>query len=137
MKPWLVVEDENDIRTIMTVLFTTWGHTPMEFTNGHEAFEWLDKVEAGTFTGELPGLALMDIRMPGHYGTEIARRMRTIKALEDIPIILMTAFPTNDAQMRELLDTKIIDEIVNKPLPEMFELKALLDRVYEAKQKKN
>lgn len=134
MKPWLVVEDESDIRTIMTVLFNTWGHEPMEFKNGYEAFEWLDKVEAGTYDGKLPGLALMDIRMPGHYGTEIARRMRTIEPLQEIPIILMTAFPTDDAQMQELKDKKIIDEIINKPLPEMFELKALLDRIYEAKQ---
>ncbi len=135
MKPWLVVEDESDIRTIVTVLFDTWGHKPIAFKNGYEAFEWLDQIEAGTYAGDLPGLALMDIRMPGHYGTDIARRMRTIEALKEIPIVLMTAFPTNDAKIQELVENKTIDHIINKPLPEMFELKALLDRLCEARQK--
>jgi hypothetical protein len=49
----------------------------------------------------------------------------------------MTAFPTEDAKMQNLKEQAIIDEIINKPLPEMFELKALLDRVYEEKQQQN
>jgi CheY-like chemotaxis protein len=76
VKPWLVVEDEDDIRNIVKVMFQVWGHTPLELRDGHEAWHWLDAVEAGTYSGELPELALMDIRMPGHKGHEIARRIR-------------------------------------------------------------
>jgi len=134
VKPWLVVEDETDIRTIVTVLFTAWGYTPMEFKDGHEAYRWLDDVEAGTYNGELPEIALMDIRMPGHFGTDIARRMRAIDALKNLPIVLMTAFPTNDPNVKAVMENNVIDHIINKPLPEMFELKAILENVRSQKQ---
>ena len=134
MKPWLVVEDESDIRTIVTVLFTAWGYTPMEFKDGHEAFKWLDEVEAGTYGGELPEIALMDIRMPGHFGTDIARRMRNIEALKHLPIVLMTAFPINDPNVKAVVENKVIDHIIPKPLPEMFELKSILENVRAQKQ---
>lgn len=134
MKPWLVVEDETDIRTIVTVLFNAWGYTPMEFRDGNETFAWLDEVEAGTYSGALPELALMDIRMPGHFGTDIARRMRSIESLRHIPIVLMTAFPTSDPHVQEVIEEEVVDYVINKPLPEMFELKALLERIYEDKR---
>jgi DNA-binding response OmpR family regulator len=62
MKPWLVVEDEEDIRNIVKVMFQVWQHTPLAFRNGHEAWRWLDEVESGCFDGDLPELALLDIR---------------------------------------------------------------------------
>lgn len=131
MKPWLVVEDETDIRTIVTVLFNAWGYKPMEFKDGYEAYRWLDEIEAGTYNGDLPAMALMDIRMPGHFGTDIARRMRSIDATKHIPIVLMTAYPTNDPNVQAVVENQVIDRIINKPLPEMFELKAILEQVYE------
>lgn len=133
MKPWLVVEDELDIRTIIKFLFTTWGHTPMEFKNGYEAFEWLNQVEAGSYSGELPELALMDIRMPGHFGNVIARRMRTIPALKSLPIVLMTAFTTTEADRQRMIEEDGVDLVIAKPLPEMDQLKTLLDGVYASK----
>ncbi len=133
MKPWLVVEDEHDIRMIVTVLFNAWGYKPMEFRDGNETFAWLDEVEAGTYSGDLPELALMDIRMPGHFGTDIARRMRRIEALRHIPIVLMTAFPTSDPNVQQVIKEEVVDHVINKPLPEMFELKALLERIHQEK----
>lgn len=133
MKPWLVIEDELDIRTIIKFLFTTWGHPPMEFKNGYEAFEWLDQVEAGTFAGALPELALMDIRMPGHFGNVIARRMRAMEAFKRLPIVLMTAFTTTEAERQRMIDEDGVDLIISKPLPEMDRLKTLLDGVYASK----
>ncbi|MCD4685040.1 MAG: response regulator [Anaerolineae bacterium] len=133
MKPWLVIEDEHDIRMIVTMLFTAWGHPPMEFKSGYEAFEWLDQIEAGTFEGELPELALMDIRMPGHYGNKVARRMRTVGPLKHIPIVLMTAFNVTDSDKQKFYDEDGVDHLINKPLPEMDKLKTLLDDIHAKK----
>lgn len=135
MKPWLVVEDEDDIRNIVKVMFQVWGRTPMEFRDGHEAWNWLDSVEAGTFTGELPEFALMDIRMPGHKGNEIAQRMRTLDRLRLLPIVLMTAFSLSDGEKQEIYTNCGVDKIIAKPLPDFFELKKILDDIYEKKQK--
>jgi CheY-like chemotaxis protein len=101
VKPWLVVEDEEDIRNIVKVMFTAWGHTSIDFRDGNQTYDWLDKVEAGAFQGELPELALLDIKMPGPRGNEIARRMRTFDQFKTIPIVLMTAFTLEDQEIFE------------------------------------
>jgi DNA-binding response OmpR family regulator len=134
VKPWLVVEDEEDIRNIVKVMFTAWGHTSLDFRDGNHTFAWLDKVEAGTFQGELPELALLDIKMPGPRGNEIARRMRTIEAFKTIPIILMTAFTLDDQERQAMVRDDGVDYIINKPLPDFFELKKVLDDVTEKKK---
>lgn len=133
MKPWLVVEDEEDIRNIVKVMFQVWQHTPMTFRNGHEAWRWLDEVESGAFSGDLPELALMDIRMPGHKGHEIARRIRSVKSLQRIPIVLMTAFSLTESESAAMLKEYGVDCIIYKPLPDLFELKQTLETVYERK----
>ncbi len=133
MKPWLVVEDEDDIRNIVKVMFQVWQHTPMEFRNGHEAWTWLDQVEAGHFEGDLPELALMDIRMPGHKGHEIARRIRRVEPLRQIPIVLMTAFTLTESERDAMLKEYGVDHIIYKPLPDLFELKRTLDTIYQRK----
>ena len=55
VKPWLVVEDDDDIRNYVKVLFMTWGHAAIEFRDGKQTFAWLDKVEGGSHSGETCG----------------------------------------------------------------------------------
>ncbi len=134
MTTWLVVEDEDDIRNIVKVMFGAWGHTAIEFRNGKEAFAWLDQVEAGTYNGELPELALMDIRMPGPKGNEIARRMRSIDVFKQIPIVLMTAFSLSEGERKDMYNVDGVDHIIHKPLPDLLELKQKLDDVHASKK---
>jgi CheY-like chemotaxis protein len=134
VKPWLVVEDEEDIRNIVKVMFTAWGHTSLDFRDGNQTFAWLDKVEAGTYQGELPDLALLDIKMPGPRGNEIARRMRGFEAFKTIPIVLMTAFTLEDPERQSMVREDGVDFIIDKPLPDFFELKKLLDEICEKKK---
>lgn len=129
MKPWVVVEDEEDIRNIVKVMFQVWGHPALEFRDGNEAWSWLDSIENGTFNSELPELALMDIRMPGPRGNEIAKRMRSVAPLQNIPIILMTAFSLTDSERQEMIQGCGVDYIVHKPLPDFFEFQRLIEKV--------
>ncbi len=133
MNPWLVVEDDDDIRNIVKILFTTWGHVPVEFRDGHRATKWLDEVDSGSFDGTLPDLALMDIRMPGPRGNEIARRMRSMKQFRSIPIVLMTAFKLEPDELQRFIDQDGVDRIIHKPLPDLFELKQMLDDLHAQK----
>ncbi|HRL12301.1 MAG TPA: response regulator, partial [Aggregatilineales bacterium] len=71
---WLIAEDEADIRNLITMMCTVWGHTPLIFESGNKVWEWMDKIEAGEQVPVLPDFALMDIRMPGRRGSEIAMR---------------------------------------------------------------
>jgi CheY-like chemotaxis protein len=134
---WLVVEDEDDIRNIVKVMFQVWGHTALEFRDGNEAWTWLDSLESNTFKGTLPELALMDIRMPGHRGHEIAQRIRTVAQVKQIPVVLMTAFSLTDSERQDMLTNYGVDKIINKPLPDFFVLKKILDEVHAKKKAQN
>lgn len=131
---WMIVEDEADIRTLVSTMATIWGHTPLPFESGGKAWEWLDTVVAGTNTKPLPEFALMDIRMPGKRGDEVAQRLREIPQFVNIPIVLMTAFVLTDEERRNMLDVSGVDAIINKPLPDFMQLREILHSVIDKKK---
>jgi CheY-like chemotaxis protein len=131
---WLIAEDETDIRNLVVMMTQVWGHTPMPFETGQKAWDWLDEVESGAYSGELPGFALMDIRMPGKRGYEISQRMRTIDTLKNIPIILMTAFVMTEDEMEGIRKKHGVDRVINKPLPDFDQLKKTIDDVIAGKK---
>ena len=119
MAHWLLVEDEVDIGNVVKVMFQVWGHDTIEFSNGNDAFDYLDDVDDDLIPAqELPTLALMDIRMPGPNGNEIARRIRESGRIGSIPVILMTAFQLSEAQQEEFQTRDGVDRIIFKPLPD-------------------
>jgi CheY-like chemotaxis protein len=130
---WLIAEDELDIRYLVETLCQAWGYKAMSFENGTNVWNWLDEVESGRYHGPLPELALMDIRMPGKRGDELASRIRSVPTLQHIPVVLMTAFSLNQSQRDEMMRFGV-DEIVNKPLPDFDVLYAKLHDVMYTKQ---
>ena len=65
MSTWMVVEDEPGLYDLVLAMYETMGINGLAFTTGEEAFDWIEDVDAGHFAGELPKLALLDIRLPG------------------------------------------------------------------------
>ncbi len=134
---WLLVEDDNDIRNVVAVMMSVWGEKPLPFVDGNAAWTWLDSVDSGAFAGELPDLALLDIRMPGHTGDRVAARIRQTKQIKDIPIVLMTAFSLTDAEVKVMIEECGIDLLINKPLPDMDVFRATLYRVRDERRAVN
>jgi CheY-like chemotaxis protein len=132
--PWLIAEDEADIRNLIAMMCQIWGHETLLFENGERVWNWLDEVETGGYQGVMPELVLMDIRMPGKKGTEIAQRMRAIPHFQPLPIVLMTAFSLNESERSEILIGDGVDHIINKPLPDLEELRHLLHNILERKR---
>ncbi|HVU11563.1 MAG TPA: response regulator [Phototrophicaceae bacterium] len=130
---WLIAEDEADIRNLVALMCQAWGHTPQTFESGQRVWDWLDKVEHGEAV-ELPELILMDIRMPGKKGNEVAHRMRTLPPLQRVPIVLMTAYSLNDRERQEMATNDGVDRILNKPLPDFAELGTILHGILHEKQ---
>src|SRR5689334_3781266 len=118
-------------------MMSVWGEKPLPFPDGTAAWNWLDSVANGTFKGELPELALMDIRMPGYTGDKVAARIRQIPAIKDIPIILMTAFSLTDSEIKEMLEQNGVDFLINKPLPDMEIFRSQLYQVRDDRRAKN
>lgn len=131
---WMIAEDEADIRNLVVTMATVWGHSTVAFESGTKAWEFLDSVENGTFSGQLPEFALMDIRMPGQRGDEISQRIRQTPDIENIPIVLMTAFALSEDEMREMRAATGVDLIINKPLPDFMQLKGILENIIDSKK---
>lgn len=131
---WLIAEDEADIRNLVGIMCQVWGHTPLTFETGQKVWDWLDDVEAGKVTSNLPDFALMDIRMPGRRGNEIAARMRDVEKIKHIPIVLMTAFVLSEDEIDRLRQDYGVDHVINKPLPDFDRLGVILHDIIKKKE---
>lgn len=77
----LVVEDDPDLRELMTVTLTNSGHRTVEACDGESALE--------KFHAHAPSLVLLDISLGAHTidGLEVCRRIRRHS---DVPVIFLT-----------------------------------------------
>ena len=130
---WLIAEDEADIRNLIAMMCQVWGYHTVTFENGQKVWDWLDQIERGD-GHSVPDLVLMDIRMPGKKGNELANRMRTLPQLQRTPIVLMTAFSLSERERHEMMTADGVDHILNKPLPDFELFRATLDRVAQQKR---
>jgi len=103
--------------------FEVLGATGLSFADGESALAWINEVEKGTYTGELPELALLDVRMPTQInGPEVAARLRRCPPLKDIIIVLITAYRLNPNEQQALMAYAGADFMLYKPLPTIEEL---------------
>jgi len=126
MPTWMLVEDDPDIRNIVSMMFKLWGKTPLVFSHGGAAWAWLDTVATGSFSGEMPELVLMDIRMPIKTGDQVAARIREVDKVAKLPIVLMTAFALNDGEVATLKQRSGADQVIFKPLPDIAKFHTML-----------
>ena len=104
----LIVDDEPDNREVITsIVQDVLGHTVLTATNGHEALEQAER---------RPDLVLLDLRMPGMSGFEVARVLKQRATTAQIPILAITALDDEDDR-REASDAGCIG-CVTKPFSE-------------------
>lgn len=136
MSTWMVVEDEPDLYNTLLTLFDIWSIDGVAFTNGADAIRWIDDVDAGNRETNLPELALIDIRLPGATGDQIAKRLRTSPVLGDTAIVLMTAYYLSPDEEKALLATAQTTRLIYKPLPAPVELQKLLREAVATRPKR-
>ena len=81
-RPILVVEDYDDIRSMVRIFLETNGFDVVEAADGLEAVEVAER--------EKPQLILMDLRMPVLDGVSAVQLIRKIEAVRDVPIVIVT-----------------------------------------------
>jgi len=125
----MVVEDEPDIYELLLAMFEMWGIEGVAFVDGEEAMTWIDEADRGT-PGELPELALLDIRLPGNVsGPMVGERIRKSTALNRMGIILITAYKLTGEEEKAVIEQAGADRLLYKPLPKFSELKKILEEV--------
>jgi CheY-like chemotaxis protein len=79
----LVVDDDDDIREILSSLLSRQGFRVITAADGGEAMERLQ-------AGERPGLILLDLMMPHVSGEEFRARQLAEPNLAEIPVIVLS-----------------------------------------------
>ena len=80
----LIVEDQEDNRTIVRDVLSRADYDLIEAFNGEDAVRLAQSEQAD--------LILMDIQLPGIDGYEATRRIKAIAELRSIPIIAVTSY---------------------------------------------
>jgi len=125
----MVVEDEPDIYEVLLAMFGIWGIEGVAFVDGEEAVSWIDDVDHGRFQGELPELALLDIRLPGEInGPAVGERLRKSKVLGEVAIVLTTAYKLTPDEEKAVIKKAGADRLIYKPLPKFNELQGILEK---------
>lgn len=83
----LLIEDEPDVRRLMTRVLNHYGITVIEATTGEEA---LVKIEEGL----PPTLIIVDLALPGMDGWTLLNHLRNNPKLSNTPCIAITAYHT-------------------------------------------
>lgn len=91
----LVVDDEEEIRTVLRLTLTRAGYDVREAEDGESALE--------SIQDDLPGLILLDVLMPGMDGFEVCRRVRADSEIASIPILMLSAKTDSRSRQEGLL----------------------------------
>jgi two-component system sensor histidine kinase/response regulator len=86
--PILVVDDNATNRTVLERTLLSWDMTPALAENGARALEMLREAAARQ---EPYAVALLDFRMPGMNGIELARQIKTDPATKHVRLIMLTS----------------------------------------------
>jgi two-component system, cell cycle response regulator DivK len=120
-KTILLIEDNEQNRYLATFRLEKKGHEVVSAPDGPQGIKLAESI--------LPQLILLDIQLPAMDGYAVARRLRNIPALKDIPIVAVTSYAmTGD---REKTIAAGCNGYIEKPInPETFvaEIECFLER---------
>ena len=111
----LVVEDDLDIRELISFNLQNEGHQIFEAKDGEAG---IDKARE-----KLPDLILLDLMLPGIQGLDVCRVIKSDQETKETPIIMVTALGQEEDIVKGL-ETGA-DDYITKP----FSIKVLIARV--------
>ena len=88
----LIVEDEESLLKLESILLTSKGYDVRGVSNGQQALDAIDE--------EHPDLVLLDIMLPQIDGFEVCQRIKDNPETKDIPVIMLTAKKSREDMAR-------------------------------------
>lgn len=105
-KKILVVEDNADLRDLLTMVIRRLGHEVAIAITGEEAVERASAMK--------PDLILMDIRLPKLNGLEATKQIKADPSTKDIPVVILSAFSMS-SHGRHAIEAGAV-EVLQKPV---------------------
>jgi|Deesub1362A_J573_1020465.scaffolds.fasta_scaffold01152_10 DNA-binding response OmpR family regulator len=103
----MVVDDEEDILSLIQKILTKEGHTVITARDGKEALEKLKHVK--------PDLILLDIMMPGMSGYQVCKIIKQSDETSSITVAMLTVKADDEDKIRALEDSRA-DWYFTKPI---------------------
>lgn len=130
MKTILIIDDDEDIREIISYNLTKDGYSVLKAKNGEEGIKKAKK--------NIPHLILLDVMMPEMDGMEVCEILRADETTKDIKICFLTARSEDYSQIAGF--DAGADDYVTKPVkPKVLSsrIKAILRRKTTTKQEES
>src|SRR5207253_10864836 len=112
----LFVDDEEQIRKLLSAYLQRQGYEVAVATDGHEALR--------AIRAKLPDLVITDVNMPNMNGFELTRRLRADHRTARIPVVMLSARKQADDVLTGYAEGA--DEYIPKPV-EMAVLSAKIE----------
>jgi len=90
----LIVEDEDQARTLLENIFVLAGFAVQTATNGAEALRRLRDRD------NVPDLVVLDLLLPWVNGFEVLATIREDAALATLPVLVITATPASQSDLQ-------------------------------------
>lgn len=120
-KTILIVDDEDDIREIVSDVVSKWGYQPIVARNGREALERFERNKID--------VVLTDLKMPEMDGITL---LEEIKARDKkAVVIVLTGHPTIDSAIKAIKEGAF--DYLTKPV-DLEELRVKIDRSLERRR---
>jgi DNA-binding response OmpR family regulator len=120
-KKILIVDDDANIRTLLSVNLTASGYAIETAVDGKDAMEKIIR--------DPPWLIVLDVMMPEVDGWEVCKYVKDDPDLEKVKILMLTA---RDTQRDRLIGQKVLkaDEYLTKP----FDIDVLISKIGALKE---
>jgi two-component system cell cycle response regulator DivK len=118
----LIIEDDPLNMKMFSAMVAAQGYHVLQAIDGARGLELAHR--------EHPDLVITDVQMPGISGLEVSRRLKADEDSRDIPIIITTAYPLDEEEIR----ASGCDGFMAKPItiPEFLELIEMMMRAPRA-----
>lgn len=119
----LLVEDDENLRTVITMTLEKASFEVAQAVNGKDA---LSKIK-----NQIPDIVVCDLMMPEMNGAETVQRLRAAEATKKIPILMLTSADSDENEVRLLKSGA--DDFVSKGAGRkvfLSRINRLLERVY-------
>jgi CheY-like chemotaxis protein len=119
MKNILVIDDNEEVRSVVTSVLRNFGFEVREATSGESAIEMV--------LSKKPDLIISDVRMPGMDGHRLLSAIRDLQVTASTPFIMMTGCASRDDFRRGMVCGA--DDYLQKPFTPDELVEAVLSRL--------